>query len=506
MRSASISALSLFVLATPAASQSGFGSACASGIVAPSPRTEGQLLLGTGTPGGVYQQFASGLERVSEPPGPSLLRVSTLGSVQNLCLLAAGSVDLALVQSDVAHLAWFRHEPFKSLPQSQTQALRIVAPLFTEAVHIFVAPHSDITSTSQMKGKRVWIGRGGTGHQRNAIRILQASGLSSDDLARLQLDMLTTAQSLAHEWDASQLSLADLQLLGFDTQEAFADFTRVNLAVPFPALLKMLENGQLDAVFHTTAIASDRIQTEFSGKGNREIRLLDLEWDVIERVLRLDPSYIEAYIPRGTYTGQSTGTLTVGVQSLLLARADVSADAIERLAQVVNLKRASIEASMGHVKLDLLGVRFPERLNAFRHARGFFPNLGYWNIIEWFLVLLAFAGVLQAVRKVPRLRDAVKRNLVVSLVLSVAMIIVLCGAQKVQLIEGHVNEKYGSLFRSAFSMVLYATISPERAPFSQEAREYTRTFLAIAGFLFSGLAVPALKNIAQGWLFPASPK
>src|SRR4029453_3225506 len=65
------------------------------------------VVLGTATPGGGFPVYgAAAAEPVGEiDPGLTIEQRNTKGSTENVPLLEAGAVDIALVQGEVAHEA-----------------------------------------------------------------------------------------------------------------------------------------------------------------------------------------------------------------------------------------------------------------------------------------------------------------------------------------------------------------------------------------------------------------
>ena len=80
----------------------------ASGESAQTARTQTTtLVLGTATLGGGFQLFGQTLADVINATDPSLRieAIATQGSTENLTLLEAGTVDIALVEGNAAHKA-----------------------------------------------------------------------------------------------------------------------------------------------------------------------------------------------------------------------------------------------------------------------------------------------------------------------------------------------------------------------------------------------------------------
>jgi len=151
--------------------------------------------IGTGSTGGTYFPIGGLIaSAISNPPGsracaeggscgvPGVIAVtqSTQGSVENVRAVAAGELDMALSQADVAFHAHFGNGVFagdKRLPN-----LRAVANLYPEEVHIVVRSDSGIQSVTGLKGKRVSLGEKASGTLVVARLVLAAYGLNERNL------------------------------------------------------------------------------------------------------------------------------------------------------------------------------------------------------------------------------------------------------------------------------------------------------------------------------------
>ena len=172
--------------------------------------------IGTGDISGTFFAVGSALaSAISNPPGsrpcerggscgvPNLVAVaqSTGGSIENVRALAAGQLELALVQADVAYWAFHGTGPFAEAgPRGN---LRAVANLFPAAVHIVVRQGRGLFRVSDLQGRRVSLGPEGSGTPANALAILAAYGLGEEDITAVYLESGQAADSLtADEIDA----------------------------------------------------------------------------------------------------------------------------------------------------------------------------------------------------------------------------------------------------------------------------------------------------------------
>ena len=127
--------------------------------------------IATGPVGGSYFPVGEALARIiSNPPGfgrcedevdicgPVGLIASarsTDGPVSNIAAIRSGRVASALVQGDVASLAYRGAGPFQ--PAGAFKDLRVLAKLQSETVHLVVSAKGRIKRIADLKGKRVAI-------------------------------------------------------------------------------------------------------------------------------------------------------------------------------------------------------------------------------------------------------------------------------------------------------------------------------------------------------------
>ena len=110
------------------------------------------LHLMTGPSTGYYYMVGKAISSVvaaktsrSDGKPLEIQSISTEQTKCNLIGLEAKKTQFALVQSDIAHDAWFGHPPIRL---TQAQDITLVAPLYVEAVHIVIRPHLNLARLS----------------------------------------------------------------------------------------------------------------------------------------------------------------------------------------------------------------------------------------------------------------------------------------------------------------------------------------------------------------------
>lgn len=155
------------------------------------------LRIGTGSISGVYFPIGGLIaSAISHPPGASLcgqggscgvpglvaVAQASRGSVSNVRQIAAGRIESALVQADIAYFAVKGVGIFsggKAIP-----GLRAIANLYPEAVHVVVREDSRIRAIGDLRRKRVSLDLKGSGTRSIANLVLMAHGVDPKSLRR----------------------------------------------------------------------------------------------------------------------------------------------------------------------------------------------------------------------------------------------------------------------------------------------------------------------------------
>ena len=144
-----------------------------------------KVSIATGAEGGYYQNLCVAIQAVAKERDLVVHCKTSEGSQDNIYRLDQNEADFALVQSDVAHRAWRGEYPF----EEDHPGIQLVAPLFTEKVHVLVRPHQYMTSLTQLKGKRIFLGGKNSGSRFSAVAVMMAAGMTYEDLRKTAKSM-----------------------------------------------------------------------------------------------------------------------------------------------------------------------------------------------------------------------------------------------------------------------------------------------------------------------------
>lgn len=265
-------------------------------------RGENVSVLTSGEPLGEYFRVGQALQDFVSGPELTIRNYLSAGSVENCDLVEDHTVDLGIVQNDVAATAYAGVGIFEE--RGPMTHLRALASLFPEQMQIVVLKSSNIHTIADLKGTTIDIGLPRSGSRVNALQVLQAHGLK----------------------------LADFTIV---TSKGFAES------------IDRLKAGTLDAFFVTLAAPARQLHNL---SATHPIRLLSLDPEVREQLLVSRPYYVASVLPANTYTGQTQAAETLSVKAMLIANKNVPNERIEALldglfTNVGAIAKASFQAS-----------------------------------------------------------------------------------------------------------------------------------------------------------------
>ena len=255
-------------------------------LVACGGASASKMTMGTGGTSGTYYGYGGVLgQYIKNNAGIDVTVVSTDGSKANIQGIASGDYQLGTVQSDVMAYAWEGTRSFES--EGKVDSFRVVAGLYAESVQL-VTMDPEIKSVADLKGKIVSIGAPASGVYFNAIDVLNAAGLTEDDIQ-------AQYQSFADSADA-------------------------------------LKDGKIDAAFVVAGAPTPAI-TELCTTNSAY--LVPIDGEVAENLMAECPFYTTYTIPAGTYAGQTEDVTTVTVKATLIVSADASEEDVYNLTAAI---------------------------------------------------------------------------------------------------------------------------------------------------------------------------
>ncbi len=248
---------------------------------------KGQFInIATGGTAGTYYPIGGAIAEVLNKNGMNASAQSTGASVANINMLKDKQVELAIVQNDITYYAVNGEEMFKE--SGKIENLTGIASLYPETCQFIVREDSGIKSVNDLKGKRVAVGAAGSGAEANARQILEAYGITYDDV-----------------------------------EEQFLSFAEGSYA---------LKDGNVDAAFVTAGYPTASVQDIAS---QNKIRLLPIDDEQIKKLSEKYPFYTKTTVPSGVYQGFDEEVQTVSVMAILVANDKIDADLGEKVTQAI---------------------------------------------------------------------------------------------------------------------------------------------------------------------------
>jgi len=153
------------------------------------------LSIATGGTGGVYYPLGGGMAAVLSKyvQGMQATAEVTGGSVANLQLIGTGKPYVAMTMVDAGLDAYKGQDKFTGKPVP----VRTLMVMYPNRMHVVTIEGTGITKISDLKGKRVSTGSGGSATEVMGFRVIEAAGLDKDkDMKRERLGVAESVAAL----------------------------------------------------------------------------------------------------------------------------------------------------------------------------------------------------------------------------------------------------------------------------------------------------------------------
>ncbi|WP_243387171.1 TAXI family TRAP transporter solute-binding subunit [Bacillus kexueae] len=235
------------------------------------------IVFGTGGTSGAYYAIGGSLKPIFEESDliDNVTVESTGASVANIQNIEDGLNQVAIVMSDVAYDAINGEGQFNG-NEIQVQAL---AGMYQNVVQIVALSDSGINSIEDLKGKRVGVGKVGSGVEQSAQKVLEAAGLTYEDLGKV-------------------------------THTGYADS------------VQEMKNGTLDAAFFTSGVPNSNVTDLML---QNDVTFVEIKGEVADKLMEKYPFYKPFVIEEGDESKYDLDQKveTVGIQNMLIASKDL---------------------------------------------------------------------------------------------------------------------------------------------------------------------------------------
>ena len=247
------------------------------------------MTFGTADTGGSMYPAGAAVSQVwtNNVEGVKCNTQTSTGSFQNCQDVSTGEVDVAVATSDVVLNAYNGTGKFADI--GKLDNLRVIGAVYTSVLSGVTLKSSGLTYIHDLLGKRVAVGPAASATENATLAAFDVMGI-----------------------DSSNTSLENLGL--GDGADSVGD-------------------GILDAAF---GFAGLPIGGQLNLAATKEIQVLDMTQEEIDKVLAGNAAYIQTKIPAGTYTGQDNDANTFGVKCLIIVTADMDADLVYDLCKAMN--------------------------------------------------------------------------------------------------------------------------------------------------------------------------
>lgn len=255
------------------------------------------ITIGTGGPTGVYfatgnaicrlvhKEAAEGRKK-GRKHGIRCSAPSSAGSNYNISQIKEGEFEFGVAQSDWQFHASNGSSKWKG---KKFGKLRSVFSVHPEPIQVIVSGKSGIKRWADLKGKKVNIGNPGSGQRGTADFLMKESG-----------------------WTKKSFSLAT-ELTSTEQSKALCD-------------------GKIDAYIYTVGVPNAGVSVATDGCG---ARIANFNNAMAKRLVKANPYYAFATIPKGTYKTTDSDVTTFGVMATFVTSADVPADVVYEVTRAV---------------------------------------------------------------------------------------------------------------------------------------------------------------------------
>ncbi|MBA4489345.1 TAXI family TRAP transporter solute-binding subunit [Paracoccus sp. S1E-3] len=269
----------------------------------------------TGGTSGVYYPMGVALSKIYTQalPDAKVQVQSTKASVENLNLLQQGKGEIGFSLGDSVKMA-AEGNADAGFP-APLDKLRGIAAIYPNYIQIVASADSGIKTLADLKGKSVSVGAPKSGTELNARAILEAAGMSYDDLGKVEY-------------------------------------------LPFAESVELMKNRQIDATLQSAGLGVASLKDLST---SIPITVVSVPAEVTEK---LGAPYIAGEIPAGTYEGQAETVPTVAVINYLISSDAVSDDVAYAMTKSMfenldEMKAAHAAANDIDVQKALLGMPVP---------------------------------------------------------------------------------------------------------------------------------------------------
>ena len=275
------------------------------------------IAIATGGTGGTYYPLGGALAQLlsNKVEGLVVTAQTSGASIANCNLISRHQIETAFSQANTTY--WSYTATGLQAGQEPITNLRGIASLYPETIHIVATKASGVKTIADLKGKRVGVGAPNSGTEADARIILNAHGLTYDDMSIDYIDFNEVADRLI--------------------------------------------DGQIDAGFVTAGYPTSSI---INIATIRDLVLVPVDREVAEKLVEEIPYYGITEIPAGIYTGVEEPVLALATPALWICDSQLDPTLVYKMTKALweNLDiLVQVHAQGKNINLDtaLAGMAIP---------------------------------------------------------------------------------------------------------------------------------------------------
>lgn len=253
------------------------------------------------------------------------------GTFANVFMVQNNEAQMGTIPGNAAYDGWVQEPPF----DKKTDNLRGMMALYPNVFQIWALPQSEISTITDLIGKRVGTSQPDSGGYLASVKIFDVYGFSFDDIVKAR------GQVMPLGWGAAVGGLKDRRI----------DVLTWTTTYPAPAIVDAMMTQDLDVI----GLDQDKID-EFMGKY---------------------PGFIRITIPAGTYKGQEDDVYTFGSPVSLIIHKDLPEDLVYRMTKALWERRSRLGDTHALLKgMSLENVAHGMMVPLHPGAKRFYQEIG----------------------------------------------------------------------------------------------------------------------------------
>lgn len=207
------------------------------------------------------------------------------GSVQNLNLMAEGTVNAAFTSAGPLYAAYNGEDEFEGRTYKD---VRVVSALYPNASHVLTNKDNDIKNLSDFEGESFAVGAQGSVSQEISTWLFEAYDLTFEDI-----------------------------------EAEFIDFS---------GAVDLMRNGRIGGLHYATAVGTSGIMEVMS---TADGELINLDEKQLDSIVEEYPMYYKYSIPANSYDGQENEILTLAQNGVFVVSKDMPEDEIYEITKAL---------------------------------------------------------------------------------------------------------------------------------------------------------------------------